>query len=303
MHSAQELTSQIDALTSLPTVYERIREQLQSPQGSVFEVARLVAADPALTARLLRLVNSAMYGHRGEIDNVVRAVQILGLQQVHDLVLAMSLHAMFAGIKPAQLDMNEFWRNSVLCALAARAIAQLTRHPGQERVFVIGLLADIGHLVLFQTTPVLADEARQIASQTNEALHLVERRIIGCDFAEVGATLMDQWRVPSSFATAIGTRPCPGSGASTPATPPSSTSRVTSSKPTPAAKQASRPPRASKLRCGVCSISTPIASPPSAKKPSSTSPPTCPCSFRRRGPEKRPESSKNLLFSAPSERN
>ena len=212
MHSAQELTSQIDALTSLPTVYERIREQLQSPQGSVFEVARLVAADPALTARLLRLVNSAMYGHRGEIDNVVRAVQILGLQQVHDLVLAMSLHAMFAGIKPTHLDMNEFWRNSVLCALAARAIAQLTHHPGQERVFVIGLLADIGHLVLFQTTPVLADEARQIASQTNEALHLVERRIIGCDFAEVGATLMDQWRVPSSFATAIGTQTLPRLG-------------------------------------------------------------------------------------------
>ena len=212
MHSAQELTSQIDALTSLPTVYERVREQLQSPQGSVFEVARLVAADPALTARLLRLVNSAMYGHRGEIDNVVRAVQILGLQQVHDLVLAMSLHAMFAGIKPTHLDMNEFWRNSVLCALAARAIAQLTHHPGQERVFVIGLLADIGHLVLFQTTPVLADEARQIASQTNEALHLVERRIIGCDFAEVGATLMDQWRVPSSFATAIGTQTLPRLG-------------------------------------------------------------------------------------------
>ena len=212
MHSAQELTSQIDALTSLPTVYERIREQLQSPQGSVFEVARLVAADPALTARLLRLVNSAMYGHRGEIDNVVRAVQILGLQQVHDLVLAMSLHAMFAGIKPTHLDMNEFWRNSVLCALAARAIAQLTRHPGQERVFVIGLLADIGHLVLFQTTPVLTDEARQIASQTDEALHLVERRIIGCDFAEVGATLMDQWRVPSSFATAIGTQTLPRLG-------------------------------------------------------------------------------------------
>ncbi len=212
MHSAQELTSQIDGLTSLPMVYERVREQLQSPHGSVFEVARLVSADPALTARLLRLVNSAMFGHRGEIDSVVRAVQILGLQQVHDLVLAMSLHAMFAGVKPAQLDMNQFWRDSVLCALAARAIAQITHHPGQERVFVLGLLADIGHLVLFQTTPALADEARQIARQTDEALHLVERRIIGCDFAEVGATLMDQWRVPSSFATAIGTQTLPRLG-------------------------------------------------------------------------------------------
>ncbi|WP_415246565.1 HDOD domain-containing protein [Thauera sp.] len=56
MHSAQELASQVESLTSLPTVYERIREQLESPTGSVFEVARLVSADPALTARLLRLV-------------------------------------------------------------------------------------------------------------------------------------------------------------------------------------------------------------------------------------------------------
>ena len=212
MHSAQELTSQIDALTSLPMVYQRVREQLQSPQGSVFEVARLVAADPALTARLLRLVNSAMYGHSGGIDSVVRAVQILGLQQVHDLVLAMSLHAVFAGIKPAHLDMNQFWRDSVLCALAARIIAQSERQPGLERVFVIGLLADIGHLVLFQTTPLLADEARRIAAQSGEALHLVERRVIGCDFAEVGATLLDQWRVPDSFATAIGTQTLPRLG-------------------------------------------------------------------------------------------
>ncbi|NLG61862.1 MAG: HDOD domain-containing protein, partial [Candidatus Cloacimonetes bacterium] len=204
MHSAQELVSQIEALTSLPTVYERVREQLESPEGSVFEVARLVSADPALTARLLRLVNSAMYGHRGEIDNVVRAVQILGLQQVHDLVLAMSLHAVFAGIRPAQLDMNRFWRDSVLCALASRSIAQHAGAVAVERSFVMGLLADIGHLVLFQTAPELAAEARTIAEQGDEPLHLIERRIVGCDFAEVGATLMDQWRVPRAFAEAIG---------------------------------------------------------------------------------------------------
>ncbi|ENO77627.1 HDOD domain-containing protein [Thauera sp. 63] len=212
MHSAQELVSQIEALTSLPTVYERVREQLESPDGSVFEVARLVSADPALTARLLRLVNSAMYGYRGEIDNVVRAVQILGLQQVHDLVLAMSLHAVFAGIRPAQLDMNRFWRESVLCALASHAIAQRTGAVAAERSFVMGLLADIGHLVLFQTAPELAAEARTIAGQGGEPLHHVERRVVGCDFAEVGATLMDQWRVPRAFAEAIGAQTLPRLG-------------------------------------------------------------------------------------------
>lgn len=212
MHSAQELASQIEALTSLPTVYERVREQLESPTGSVFEVSRLVSADPALTARLLRLVNSAMYGYRGKVDNVAQAVQILGLQQVHDLVLAMSLHAVFAGIRPARLDMKRFWRDSVLCALASRTITRRSGRPGLERMLVIGLLADIGHLVMFQTTPLLADTARQSAVQTGEALHLAERRIVGCDFAEVGAALMDQWRVPGAFAGAIGTQTLPKLG-------------------------------------------------------------------------------------------
>lgn len=212
MHSAQELASQIEALTSLPTVYERVREQLESPTGSVFEVSRLVSADPALTARLLRLVNSAMYGYRGKVDNVAQAVQILGLQQVHDLVLAMSLHAVFAGIRPARLDMKRFWRDSVLCALASRTITRRSGRPDLERMFVTGLLADIGHLVMFQTAPLLADAARQSAVQTGEALHLAERRIVGCDFAEVGAALMDQWRVPGAFAGAIGTQTLPKLG-------------------------------------------------------------------------------------------
>lgn len=212
MHSAQELVSQIEALTSLPTVYERVREQLESPDGSVFEVARLVSADPALTARLLRLVNSAMYGHRGEIDNVVRAVQILGLQQVHDLVLAMSLQATFAGIRPARLDMQRFWRSSLLTGLAARAAAQTAAQPMAERLFVIGVLADIGHLVLYQTVPELAAMARREAETGKEALDAAERRIVGCDFAEVGATLMDHWRVPRAFAEAIGAQTLPRLG-------------------------------------------------------------------------------------------
>lgn len=204
MHSAQELVSQIEALTSLPTVYQRIRDTLDAPDGSVLEVARLLSADPALTTRLLRLVNSALYGYGGNIDTVERAVQILGLQQVHDLVLAMSLSAVFAGIRPDCLDMNGFWRGSVMCALASRDIARRSGLPAAERMFVIGLLADIGHLAMYQTLPALATEARDTAERSGEALHLAERRIVGCDHAELGATLMDHWRLPACFAGAIG---------------------------------------------------------------------------------------------------
>ncbi|THF66929.1 HDOD domain-containing protein [Pseudothauera nasutitermitis] len=204
MHSAQELVSQLDALASLPRVYYRIREELDSPEGSVTGVGHLVAADPALTARLLRVVNSALYGYGGQVDTVSRAVQILGLQQIHDLVLAMSVSSVFAGIRPDRMDMNRFWRGSVMCALASRAIARNCGLPSAERLFVLGMLADLGHLAMYQVVPELAGEAQQAADETGEPLHEAERRLIGCDFAEVGATLVDHWRLPPCFAEALG---------------------------------------------------------------------------------------------------
>ena len=199
-------------LTSLPDVYERVREQVESPDGSIAEVARLVGADPALSARLLRLVNSALYGPRRRIDDVLRAVTLLGLHQVHDLVLAMSLQATFAGIRPARLDMQRFWRSSLLTGLAARAAAQAAAQPMAERLFVIGVLSDIGHLVLYQTVPELAAMAQREADAGRDTLDAAERRIVGCDFAEVGAALMDRWQLPDRFAGAIGTQMLPRLG-------------------------------------------------------------------------------------------
>lgn len=212
MYSAQELVSNIEGLAVLPSVYHRVREQLESPDGSVIEVAHLVAADPALTTGVLRLVNSAFYGFSRKIDSVERAIPILGLQQTHELVLAMSVSSMFEGIKPQNMDMKRFWHGSMMRALAAREIAHISCNPASERLFVIGLLADIGHLVMYQTVPELTTEAWTCAEAGQEALHEAERRIIGCDYAEVGAALMDAWRLPPSFAGIIGAQIVPRLG-------------------------------------------------------------------------------------------
>ncbi|GHT86954.1 hypothetical protein AGMMS49960_06850 [Betaproteobacteria bacterium] len=209
MHSAQELVSNIEGLAVLPSVYHRVREQLESPEGSVLEVARLVAADPALTTGVLRLVNSAFYGFSRKVDSVERAIPILGLQQTHELVLAMSVSSMFEGIQPQNMDMKRFWHGCMMRALAAREVAHISCNPASDRLFVIGLLADIGHLVMYQTVPELATEAWASAEAGNETLHEAERRIIGCDYAEVGAALMDAWRLPHAFAGIIGAQILP----------------------------------------------------------------------------------------------
>lgn len=204
MHSAQELVSQIQALTSLPSVYTRIREVIDAPDGSLSEVSEVIAVDPALAARLLKVVNSALYGYGGKVDSLHRAVTLLGLQQVHDMVLAMSLGSVFAGMHPAHMDMGRFWRESVMRGIAAREIARRSGQPTAERMLVVGLLADIGHLVMYQTVPELADEAFSQAANGSRSLGESERQIVGCDFTEVGAALCTQWQLPICFAEIIG---------------------------------------------------------------------------------------------------
>lgn len=204
MHSPQELVTCVEQLASLPAVYHRIREQLDSPDGSVIEVAKLVSSDPALTTRLLHIVNSAMYGFSGQISSVSRAVQLLGMRQVHDLVLSMSISAVFQGLRPAVMDVPRFWRASVLRALSARGAARLRGVADAERMFVQGLLADIGHLVMYHTIPHEVEEARLSARRTARPLFEVEREVVGCDFAEVGAALLSMWRLPESMGTVVG---------------------------------------------------------------------------------------------------
>lgn len=209
MYSPQEIVSHVEALATLPTVYHRIREQLDSDKSSLLEVARLVSSDPGLATAVLRLVNSAFYGYGGKIDSIERAVPLLGLQQLHDLVLALSIKAVFEGMRPEHMDMNRFWHGSMICALAARSLARTAAHTGHERLFILGLLADVGHLVMYQVVPELADQAQTAAERGAESLDAAESRLIGCNYAEVGAALMDCWKLPTTFSDVIGAQIMP----------------------------------------------------------------------------------------------
>ena len=204
MPSAQELVTGLAALASLPSVYLRIREELDAPDGSLTAVATAISGDPATTARLLHVVNSAFYGYGKPIETAERAVVLLGLRQVHDLVLAMSLGSAFARLDPPHVDLSRYWRGSVMRGLAARAIARACNFPSAERLFVVGLLSDLGHLVMSQLAPDPWAVARAASEESGEPLDEAERRIVGCDSAEVGAALMDRWKLPPVFARVTG---------------------------------------------------------------------------------------------------
>lgn len=204
MHLAQELVAYIDRLATLPDVYLKIRAALDDPDVSIPEVADVITTDPSLTAALLRLANSAFYGYARKVESINRAVSLIGLEQVHDLVLATSVTALFAGIRPQRMDMARFWRDSLRRGLLAREVARLVRGMSPERLFVAGLLADAGHLVMYVAVPDLMAMVLDTPLQDDDTLPDVERRIIGCDFAEVGAALAARWQLPVSFGVLIG---------------------------------------------------------------------------------------------------
>ena len=199
MTTVWEQVSANAKLISLPEVYLRVKELLAQADFSMADVALIIGQDPALTTRLLRLVNSSYFGLAAKIDTVFRAVSMLGTRQVHDLALATSVAHSFAGMPSGVIDMPTFWRRSVFCGLVSRGLAKEAGVEDGERLFVAGLLRDLGHLVMYQTVPEPCRQAMLDAERHETPLFLVERELIGIDYARVGGVLMRQWQLPASL--------------------------------------------------------------------------------------------------------
>lgn len=186
-------------LVSLPDVYLRLRSVLDDPNSNLADVADVVGNDPAMTTRLLRIVNSAYFGLGNEIDTVSRAVGLLGTQEVHDLVLAASVAKSFEGISSELMDMQRFWRQGVRRAIIGRELAVLCNVLDGERLFVAGLLSDIGHLYIYQLAPQKAQQAIELSQVQGIPLYKAEQALLGTDYARVGGELMRRWQLPQSL--------------------------------------------------------------------------------------------------------
>ena len=190
-------------LITLPDIYWRLKEILHSHDYSLQDIAQLIVYDPGLTARLLKIVNSAYFGFAAQIDTVNHAVSILGVQQIEDLILTTAIADALGDYECEHLDVRHFWLRSVYRAIAARDLAGECNLMDGERMFVAGLLSGIGHLIMYQSVPVLAQQAQRQANESGQPLHLVEQDVLGFDHAQVAAMLMRNWKLPQSHVAVI----------------------------------------------------------------------------------------------------
>ncbi|PCJ33191.1 MAG: phosphohydrolase [Gammaproteobacteria bacterium] len=199
----EDLINQSLQLVSPPATYGKINALLNHPHSSADDISSVIATDPTLTARLLKVVNSPFYGFPSQIETISRAITIIGSQELSNLALATSVIESFKGIPAELIDMNTFWRNSLACALIAKKIADYAGQSPSERLFIAGLLHNIGALVLYQSVPELATKALQQSIKNDEDILITERRVIGFNHTDAGLALIKAWLLPPLFESVI----------------------------------------------------------------------------------------------------
>ncbi|HEB58972.1 MAG TPA: HDOD domain-containing protein [Gammaproteobacteria bacterium] len=187
-------------LFSLPAIALRLNEMVDDPGCTAAQIGEEIARDPGLTARLLRIVNSPIYRFPSAIDSIPMAITILGTRQLRDLVLATSVFQTFKDVGQEEQEMEVFWRHSITCAVAAKEIAHHLKLGHGERLFVAGLLHDIGKLVMLSA---LRHEYHQLVERLQETAASshgsVEREIFGFDHSDIGGELLSHWNLPESL--------------------------------------------------------------------------------------------------------
>lgn len=191
-------------LYSLPAVAMRVLELTRSPSVDVRELQNCVAGDPALTGKLLRVVNSSLFALSKPVGNLNQAITLLGIQRLKMLVLGFSLptHST-SSIQPAVLD--RYWRHALLKSVAARELAETLWKSCGDEAFVMGLLEDLGLLVLVQD---LGDSyvkfLHGVWTAGNDPREM-ELEVLGFDHVQLTAKLLEHWGFPPAMLRAIAT--------------------------------------------------------------------------------------------------
>jgi HD-like signal output (HDOD) protein len=197
-------------LISLPDVYLKLKELMDEPEYTMAEVALLVGRDPGMATRFLRVVNSPLNRRIRKIETVSQAVSLLGIRQVHDIVLSASVAEAFEGIQTEVMNMKKFWQRSFYCAVMTKQLALECDIIEDDRLFVTGLLHDIGHLFMYIAIPEESQHAILKAKKLERPLYQMERELIGFDYAKVGGYMMRQWDLPKSLQAITYFHPEPG---------------------------------------------------------------------------------------------
>ncbi len=188
-------------LFSLPDIALRINQLIDDPSSTADDIAILISQDAALTIRLLKIVNSPFYNFASQVDTVSKAISIIGTRELRDLVMATAVIEKFNKIPDGLASPDKFWRHNIACATAARTIAKQLKIKNSERLYIAGLLHDIGKLVMYIGSPDLSRQVLELTNQPEVDTSQLEEIAFGFTHGELGAELIREWNLPAIIET------------------------------------------------------------------------------------------------------
>ena len=201
----QILIGRIGALPCPSETFLQLTNALNSNLSSMGDVSGIVSQDPSLTAKILQVVNSAQFGGSRKIGSVTEAVQIIGLELVRALMLGFQVFKFYELKDPAGISLGNLWKHCLRTAITARRLCELEGLPSKMcgDAFTVGLLHDIGKLILASNAPDEFRTAWDKAAQENIPLYEAELAIFGATHAQIGAYLLRLWGLPESIVTPV----------------------------------------------------------------------------------------------------
>jgi HD-like signal output (HDOD) protein len=194
-----EALRKVTNISTLPEVTANIVATVEDPKSTAASLHKIVAHDPALATRILKVVNSAFYGLPGQIGSVERAIVLLGLNAIKNIAVATSLGQLFRSVKLCEgFTAKDLWTHCIAVGVTARELARQMKVPIADEAFLAGLIHDTGLLVSLQVWPDKLKLACETAQKTERDFCEVEREIVGVDHQQLGQGLAELWKFPRS---------------------------------------------------------------------------------------------------------
>jgi HD-like signal output (HDOD) protein/CheY-like chemotaxis protein len=201
----RKLVVEMDSLPSIPSIYAEMVEKLKQEDVSIDEIGSVIAKDPSITAKLLKLVNSAFFGLCRQVSSPADAASYLGIDTMKALVLGVHAFASLQEAKVPGFSMEKVWTHSLEVAGIARRIVESDSTPRiyVDESFVAGMLHDLGKVVLAVNAPKEYEQVIARARTGQKPLFEVEEEIFGANHADVAGYVLNLWGLPSRVVDAI----------------------------------------------------------------------------------------------------
>lgn len=191
-------------LSSLPDIYNRISHLLNDDDSTHEQITEVIQSDPALSVRILKVVNSSFYGYPQQISTIIQAIGILGRRSLRNIILSTIIAGMCRRMSNDIFEMETYWQHSVRTAVLSKLLVlHSDRKAEAESIFIAGLLHDIGKLVIAHQLPEQASQIQIQELESEQSPWQVEKNILGFDHTELGAQLVQQWNLPDVLVETI----------------------------------------------------------------------------------------------------